>query len=368
MKRVGNLFPTLIGDANILQAICEVNRTHKWGRHHRRNQTVLWVERTLPERVEELRHILSNGFKPSPARRRTIYDKSGDKYREIYEPKLWPDQYVHHCLVQVIRGPVMHGMDHYCCGSIPGRGTIYGMKAIKKWMATDRKRTKYCAELDIHHFYQTLHPRVVMAQLCRIIKDKRVLRLCYETLADGVPIGCYCSQWFANAVLEPLDHIIREKLGIDHYVRYMDNLTLFCANKKRLHKAVREIDRWLRSRGMCLKSNWQVFPTRARLPNAMGYRYGRGYTLPRKKTLLRFKRACKRVRKRIAQGREPTYHQACGIVSRAGWLVHCDSHKAVKKWLSPIGIKRLKNIIRKEARRWAKTTAAENPAQCAMCV
>ena len=145
--------------------------------------------------------------------------------------------------------------------------------------------------------------------------------------------------------------MIREEFGVKHYVRYMDNFTLFGPNKKKLHKAVRAIDQWLRERGMRLKSNWQVFPTKARMPNAMGYRYGRGYTLPRKKIMLRFKRSCRRVTKRIAQNRDPTFQQACAILSRVGWFTHCNGHRAVRKWLTPIGEKLLKEIIRKEAQK-----------------
>ena len=270
MKRAGKLYPILISDENLSQAIDNVNITHRWGRHHRPHQTVLWVERTKPERIKELRKIIVDGFEPAPVRHRTIYDKSSNKYREIYEPKLWPDQYVHHALIQVIQKPIMRGMDYWCCGSIPLRGVKYGAKGIKKWMKNDRKGTKYCAELDIHHFYQSLQPEVVMEQMGRIIKDTEVLSLISRTLRDGVPIGNYCSQWYANAVLQPLDHMIREELGVKHYVRYMDNFTLFGPNKKKLHKAVRAIDQWLRERGMRLKSNWQVFPTKARRPNAMG--------------------------------------------------------------------------------------------------
>lgn len=351
MKRVGKLFPILISDENLTEAIDTVNKTHRWGRHHRRNKTTAWVERTKAERVEELRAIIVNGFTPSPARHRTIYDKSSNKYREIYEPALWPDQYVHHALVQVIQRPIRRGMDYYICGSIPGRGTLYGVKAIQKWMDKDPKNTKYCAELDIRRFYQSLQPAVVMAQMRRIIKDKPVLRLIENILQDGVPIGNYCSQWFANAALQPLDHLIREKLGVKHYIRYMDNFTLFGPNKKKLHKAVREIEQWLWAHCLQLKSNWQVFPTKARMPDAMGYRYGRGYTLPRKKTLLRFKRACRRVEKRIGQGKDPTYHQACGLLSRAGWFVHCDGNRALRNYLIPIGEKRLKDIVRAENRK-----------------
>lgn len=350
MKRTGNLFPVLISEENILQAIEVVNKTHKWCNHHRLNQTVVWVERTKTKRVEELRDIIIRGFKPSPSRYRIIYDQSSSKNREIYIPKLWPDQYVHHALIQVIQEPIMRGMDYWCCGSIPGRGTAHGIKAIKRWMEDDPKGTKYCAELDIHHFYQSLQPEIVMTQMRRIIKDELVLKLIQEILRDRVPIGSYCSQWFANAVLQPLDHLIREELEVTHYVRYMDNFTLFSGNKKKLHKAVRAIEQWLNEHNLALKSNWQVFPVKARMPNAMGYRYGRGYTLPRKRTLLRFKRACSKVEKRLSENREPTFRQACSILSRVGWLQHSNCYRSLQTWLEPIGLDRLKDIARNNQR------------------
>lgn len=40
MKRAKMLFPVLISDENLLAAIEEVNRTHRWSLHHRPNKTV----------------------------------------------------------------------------------------------------------------------------------------------------------------------------------------------------------------------------------------------------------------------------------------------------------------------------------------
>lgn len=353
MKRAGNLTPVLLSDENILAAIKEVNRTHRRGRHHRPNKCVQWVERTLQERVEDLRAILRDGFKPSPARRRIIYDQSSRKEREIYEPRLWPDQYIHHALIQVIAPIIMRSMDYWVCGSVPGRGTHHGAKGIRRWMREDIKGTKYCAQLDIYHFYQTLQPRIVMYRMRQIIKDNRVLALIEETLADGVPIGSYCSQWYANAVLEPLDRMIRALPGVSHFVRYMDNFTLFGPNKKLLRKAAVEIDTWLRRCRMCLNRSRQVFPTKSRMPEAMGYRYGRGYVLPRKKNVLHFKRACLRVMKRLEVGKLPTLRQAQGLLSRKGYMKHCCSRRLIVQWYDPIGEKLLKQIVRAEAMRAA---------------
>ena len=349
LKRKGNLLPALISDENIRRAIREVNRTHRYGRHHRKNRCVAWVEQTEAERVEELRHILRDGFPPSAARRRQLYDQSSRKWREIYEPKLWPDQYVHHALVQVIQPIILRRMDRWCCGSIPGRGPHYGARAIKRWMRTDHKGTRYCATLDIRHFYQSLTPETVMERIGSLIKDRRVLALCRETLADGVPIGSYCSQWYANAVLEPLDQYIHTLAEVRHYTRYMDNMTLFGPNKRKLRRAVAGVSAWLERHGLSLNGSRQIFPVRARMPDAMGYRYGRGYTLLRKRTVLRFKRACRRAYRRISGGQKPTVRQAMAIMSRAGALRHCNGEGILRVYLAPLGIRRLKSIIRREA-------------------
>jgi len=349
VKRAGNLTPKLLSSENIMEAIREVNRTHRRGRHRKPNRCVAWVERTLPERVEELRAILRDGFTPAPARRRTIYDVSSRKTREIYEPRLWPDQYVHHALIRVISPLILRGMDAWVCGSVPGRGAHYGAKGIRRWMRSDVKGTKYCLTMDIHHFYQSLSPRVVMYRMRQLIKDRRVLALIRETLHDGVPIGAYCSQWYANAVLEPLDRFIRSQPGAAHYVRYMDNFTIFGPNKKQLRKLMAAVDGWLRRCGMQLNRSRQVFPVKSRLPDAMGYRYGRGCVLPRKKNALAFKRACRRCLKRLRSGLPPTLRQAQSLLSRRGYLLHCNARRLIHAWFDPVGERLLKDVIRKNA-------------------
>ena len=70
---------------------------------------------------------------------------------------------------------MMRGMDDFCCGSIRGRGTIYGVKAIKKWMKNDKSGTRWCAELDIYHFYEQLSAEVVMDRMRELIKDRGYL-------------------------------------------------------------------------------------------------------------------------------------------------------------------------------------------------
>ena len=362
MKRAKNLFEKLIGDENLGLAIDEVNRTHRWRPKHRPDKTVAWVESTRSERIKELRAMIEGGYTPSPSTPKRRWDKSAGKWRDIYEPRLWPDQYIHHALVQVLQPAMMRGMDPWCCGSIRGRGIHYGMKALKKWMKNDPKGTRWCAELDIRHFYESLKPAVVVDRLRELVKDRRVLDLVERVTAGGIQIGAYYSQWLANTTLQPMDHAIRESgLRISHYLRYMDNITIFARSKRTLDKAIQLIDQWLRGRGMELKGNWQKFRTVDRLPCALGYRYGKGYTLLRKRNLHRLARQLRSLYRKLKAGAKIPLSLAAGLLSRLGQLRHCNSTKLYHRMVRPHTQKILKCVVRdharKERRRWNLSTA-----------
>ena len=179
-KRIGYLMEKLCTRENALLAIEAVNEPRK------KNKTAQWVESTKEARADELCELLRD-FHPKKPRTFPRYDSTAGKWREINEPALWPDQYVHHMIVQVLAPVLMRGMDFYCCGSIPGRGPHRARKAIEKWLEKDQKGTKYAAELDIKKFYPSLSPREVMRFLRRKIKDEAFLGLIWRIIKDGIP-------------------------------------------------------------------------------------------------------------------------------------------------------------------------------------
>ena len=267
-------------------------------------------------------------------------------------------------IVQALEPILMKGMDHWCCGSIPGRGISHGMKGIKRWLREDPKGTRYAAELDIKSFYRSINPRYVIRWLARKIKDRAALRLIWAIIKNGIKIGYYISQWMANAMLQPLDHLIREKLGVQHFLRYIDNLTLFASSKRKLHKAIKAISKWLTSVGLRLKENWQVYRVNARMVSALGYRYNHQKTLLRKRNLLRLKRQLARAYKKIDAGRKLAVSMAAGLLSRLGQLKHCDSRDLRRAIVRPGLIKILKDVVREHSRKrkeqsqkWNRTPA-----------
>jgi len=102
MKRANNLFPKLVSEENLRLAIFAVNVTHRFRPHHRPNRTVARVEADVDRYVKELREIITGGYEANEPRLARRWDKSAGKWRDISEPRLWPDQYVHHAVIQVL--------------------------------------------------------------------------------------------------------------------------------------------------------------------------------------------------------------------------------------------------------------------------
>lgn len=109
--------------------------------------------------------------------------------------------------------------------------------------------------------------------LRRKLKDKRLLRLLDEIIdsADGVPIGNYLSQYFANLYLTYFDHWIKEQKRVKHYFRYADDIVILASDKSYLHSLMGEIRAYLGDLKLEVKGNWQVFPVAARGIDFVGY-------------------------------------------------------------------------------------------------
>lgn len=353
MKRAGFLYEKPLDRGLIRDAIIKASRKK------RRRRSVRRILNNIDHYVDELYTMIANeSFTPSPYRRFKIKDGATQKVREICCPKFYPDQIVHWMMILVLEPVFMRGMCETNCGSVPGRGAHYGKKHIEKWYKLDRKNTKYCAKLDIRKFYPSSKAPAVMQELRHVIKCKRMLRLCETVLnsSDGLPIGNYTSQWFANFLLQRLDHFIKEVLHIRYFVRYMDDMCLWASSKKLLHRAVKAIEKFLAGLGLVLKANWQIFPTAARAVDFLGFRFFREKTTLRKNLALRLRRRVKKTYKHTQKTGRVRARDAAAVMSYCGWLKHAHCHGFFVKYVKPyVNFKKLKEAIRHEARIRART-------------
>lgn len=156
----------------------------------------------------------------------------------------------------------------------------------------------------------------------------------------GLPLGFYTSQWLSNWLLQDLDHYIKEELHAKKYVRYMDDMVIFGANKRKLHRAREKIAEYLQAHyGLEMKENWQVFrfsykrdgDDKGRPLDFMGFRFYRTRTTLRRSIMLRITRKARRLRKRA----KITILDARQMLSYLGWIKATDTYKMYLNRIKP---------------------------------
>lgn len=189
MKRAKNLYQNIVDRNNIRLAICHASKMKK------DRKVVQKVLDDLDYYVEEIHIMLEKKtYLPSPYTELKIHDGTRKKVRIICKPAFYPDQIIHWAVMQVIQPVIERGMYELCCASVPGRGIHYATRYIERILVNDRKNTKYCLSIDIHHFYASIDRQILKWKIYKIIKDKDTIDLlfqiidCYE---NGVPIRIF---------------------------------------------------------------------------------------------------------------------------------------------------------------------------------
>ena len=76
----------------------------------------------------------------------------------------------------------------------------------------------------------------------------------------GIGLGSQVSQLIALAVLDDMDHFIKERLRVKHYIRYMDDFVLIHPNREYLRFCRTVIEAKLNALGLTLNRKTRIYP------------------------------------------------------------------------------------------------------------
>ena len=358
MKTYKNLYDKCLDKEFIRQMIVEAAAGKK------KRVDVRRVLEKIDHYTEVFYNVLEKQtYKAHIPRATIINEGTKPKKREIRKIRFF-DQVIHHIVVKVCGEVFNRSMYEFCCGSVPGRGIHYAKRYIERWIREDHKNTKYCCQMDIRHYFESVDHAVLKKQLRKKIDDNRMLWLLDEIIDScetGIPLGYYTSQWFANFFLEELDHYIKEQLHIKYYVRYLDDMVIFGRNKKELHKARAAIAEYLEKElRLQMKGNYQVFRLdyiakdgshKGRALDFLGFRFYCDRTTLRKSLMLRITRKAARIGKK----NKPTYHDATVMLSYMGWIHASSTYRMYEVRIKPqVNVKQLKQIVSKKSKEGVK--------------
>lgn len=314
MKRLNNLYPQITSIANLQLAdsIARKGKARQYG--------VIAHDRHQDSNIQSLHDMLVN--KTYSTSLYSTFKVFEPKERDVFRLPYYPDRICHHAIMNILE-PVFvkcFTTDTYSC--IKGKGIHAASEAVYTELKNDVPGTAYCLKLDIKKFYPSVNHDKLKQLLRRKFKDTDLLWLLDEIIdsADGLPIGNYLSQYFANFYLTYFDHWIKEVKRVKYYYRYADDIVILSGSKPHLHQLLADITGYLQQQlKLTVKGNYQVFPVADRGIDFVGYVHYHTHKLLRKSIKQSFARMMKRRPNRAS------------LASYMGWAKHCNSVNLIKK-------------------------------------
>ena len=332
MRRVGNLWPWVTTFENLYLACREASR----GKRYRPGVARFNLD-LEPNLLGIQRDLLARTYLLGPYHTFTVREP---KVRLISAAP-FRDRVVHHAVIRVVEPALDRSFIHHSYACRVGKGNHRALRQFVAWC----RRHRYVLVLDVRKFFPSIDLEVVKGLVRRRIKDPGVLWL-LDTIIDasceqepaawhypgddlltplsrrqGLPIGNLTSQVLANVVLDPVDHLVKEGLGVKGYLRYCDDMALFGDNKAELWEARHQVQEKLWSLRLRLNEGKSRVRRTDEGISWLGFHVLPGRLRVKRDSARRFQRRLRHLRSNLRGGR---IHVEDVSRSVQAWLAHAD--------------------------------------------
>lgn len=165
------------------------------------------------------------------------------------------------------------------CACQVGKGTHFARNRLKHHLQDFYKRfgtDGYILKCDVKSYFGSTRHDVAKAAVRKRVDDEWAVSMVDDIIDSfnhgtdpdvGIGLGSQVSQLIQLAVLDDLDHFIKEKLKIKNYVRYMDDFILMHPDKEYLKYCKGQIEIELAKIGLRLsRKKTQIFPVTQNIP------------------------------------------------------------------------------------------------------
>lgn len=332
------------------ELICDFQtlyKAHLKARRCKRGKTeVIKFEMNLAENLTKMsRELKEHRYKMKGYYHFTIYEP---KKREIFAA-YYPDRVLLHAVCDEIITPALNRKliyDNAACQV--GKGTHFAINIFNKFLREHYKEygnKGYVLKCDISKYFASIDHEVLKKQLIRLIRDEDVRTLIYHFIDSyetkgrpgrGIPLGNQSSQCFAIYYLDVLDRMVKEKLRVKHYIRYMDDCLLLHHDKEFLKKCLEYMREMIEGEfNLELNKKTQIYPLKYGT-EFLGWRFyltdtGKVMRKMKQQSKLRYTRRLKKLQKDYSEGKIELKDVKASLASYHGHLMHGHTYGLQKK-------------------------------------
>lgn len=225
-------------------------------------------ELNLGMNLVELSDSLRDGsYRIGPYVRFVVRDP---KQREVHALH-YRDRVVQHSICDNVVAPLIEPRLIYDnCACRVGKGTDFALDRLEMFLREHYRAygpKGWSLRVDVRHFFASVPHELLKRELVRVpfdLRTRRFLEYVIDTYEEspgrGLPLGNQTSQWFALYYLDPIDRLIKERMHVRGYVRYMDDLVLIHHDHGDLVACLESIRATAKALGLELNGKTQIAP------------------------------------------------------------------------------------------------------------
>ena len=236
----------------------------------RRN--VMWKDSVVGYSLDGLKNtlklreeLLDGTYRISPYQIFTIHEP---KEREIVATRIRDRQFQRSLCDNALYRDMTKGFIHDNCACQRGKGVDFALDRMEAHLRRYYRKhgnRGWVLRCDIQHYFPETPHEVAKEALRKRVQDPDVLKAA-EDIVDsfrgdrGIGLGSQVSQLVELAVLDDVDHYVKERLRVKHYIRYMDDFVLISSDRAELERAKDEITAKVAEKGLKMNRKTQIAP------------------------------------------------------------------------------------------------------------